>query len=192
MNEIFDLVDDEDRVIGRAGRDEVHGNPALLHRVVHILVFDGRGRIYLQKRSEDKDVQPGRWDTSVGGHVDAGEERESAVLRELAEELGIPGRGIPGRDIPSRDITGSGASPPHLVYLHKYRHGNEYESELVTTWITRWDGPFHLQESEISEGRFWDPEEIDHLVERVGTPGPFTPNFLDELRRWREAGSPLP
>ncbi|MCK5249813.1 MAG: NUDIX domain-containing protein, partial [Spirochaetaceae bacterium] len=72
MNEIFDLVDDEDRVIGRAGRDEVHGNPALLHRVVHVLVFDGRGRIFLQKRAEDKDVQPGRWDTSVGGHVDAG------------------------------------------------------------------------------------------------------------------------
>ena len=182
MNEIFDLVDDEDRVIGRAGRDEVHGNPALLHRVVHVLVFDGRGRIFLQKRAEDKDVQPGRWDTSVGGHVDAGEERESAALRELTEEL----------DIPGRDIPGSGASPPHLVYLHKYRHGNDYESELVTTWITRWDGPFHLQKSEISEGRFWDPEEIDLLAECVGTPGPFTPNFLDELRRWREAGSPLP
>jgi len=182
MNEIFDLVDEEDRVIGRARRDEVHGNPTLLHRVVHVLVFDNRGRIFLQKRAGDKDVQPGRWDTSVGGHVDAGEERESAARRELAEELGIPGR----------NISETGSSPPPLQFLHRYRHGNDYESELVTTWMLLWDGPFRLQESEISDGRFWNLEEIDLLAERVGAPGPFTPNFLDELRRWREAGSPLP
>ena len=91
--EIFDLVDDDDRVIGRATRNEVHGNPKLLHRVVHVLVFDSLGRLYLQKRADDKDVQPGKWDTSVGGHVDAGEDRETAALRELSEELGIPGNG---------------------------------------------------------------------------------------------------
>ena len=182
MNEILDLVDDEDRVIGRAPRDEVHGNPTLLHRVVHVLVFDNRGRIFLQKRAGDKDVQPGRWDSSVRGHVDAGEEREVAARRELAEELGIPGRDIPE----------TGSSPPPLQFLRRYRHGNDYESELVTTWMLLWDGPFRLQESEISDGRFWDLEEIDLLAERAGAPGPFTPNFLDELRRWREAGSPLP
>ena len=180
--EIFDLVDDNDQVIGRATRNEAHGNPKLLHRVVHVLVFDSLGRLYLQKRADDKDVQPGKWDSSVGGHVDAGEDREAAALRELSEELGIPGRGVPE----------AGVSSPPLQFLHRYRHGNDFESELVTTWITRWDGPIHLQESEISEGRFWDLEEIDLLVERVDIPGPFTPNFLDELRRWREGGSPLP
>ncbi len=171
--ELFDLVDENDQVIGRASRQDVHGNPALLHRVVHVLVFDSRGRIFLQKRADDKDVQPGKWDTSMGGHVDAGEDLETAARRELAEELGIPGSA-------------------HLTPLHKYRHSNDYESELVTTWITRWDGPFHLQKSEISEGRFWDLEEIDLLSVSPENPGPFTPNFLEELRRWREAGSPLP
>ncbi len=174
--EIFDLVDDNDQVIGRATRNQVHGNPKLLHRVVHVLVFDSLGRIYLQKRADDKDVQPGKWDTSVGGHVDAGEDRETAALRELSEELGIPGTG----------------AAPNLKLLHSYRHENEYESELVTTWITRWDGPVFIQLSEISDGRFWELEEIDLLSSRVPDSGFFTPNFLDEIKRWRKAGSPLP
>ncbi len=174
MNEeILDIVDDDDRVIGRASRQEVHGNPALLHRVVHVLVFDSQGRLFLQKRADDRIVQPGKWDTSMGGHVDAGENPEEAAQRELSEELGIP-------------------ATVHLTLLHKYRHGNDYESELVTTWITLWDGDFHLQKSEISDGRFWDLNEIDLLSATPENPGPFTPNFLDELRRWRDAGSPLP
>jgi isopentenyl-diphosphate delta-isomerase type 1 len=174
--EIFDLVDDNDQVIGRSTRNEVHGNPKLLHRVVHVLVFDSLGRLYLQKRADDKDVQPGKWDTSVGGHVDAGEEREAAALRELSEELGIPGTG----------------TAPNLQLLHRYRHENEYESELVTTWITRWDGPVSIQLSEISDGRFWELEEIDLLSSGVPDSGSFTPNFLDEIKRWRKSGSPLP
>jgi isopentenyl-diphosphate delta-isomerase type 1 len=175
--EILDLVDDDDRVIGQAARSDVHGNPALLHRVVHVLVFDGRGRIFLQKRADDKDVQPGKWDTSVGGHVDSGEEREAAARRELSEELGIPGSQNP---------------PPVIRFLHRYRHSNTYESELVTTWITRWDGEIGIQRSEISEGRFWTLEEIDLLAARSTEPGAFTPNFLEELERWRSAGSPYP
>jgi isopentenyldiphosphate isomerase len=176
-DEQLDIIDSEDRVIGQAPRAEVHGNPALLHRVVHVLVFDRKGRIFLQKRSRNKDVQPGKWDSSVGGHVDAGESREYAVLRELAEELGIPG---------------DGRAAPELKFLHSYIHGNECESEMVTTWITLWEGPFYLQESEISDGRFWEPVEIDLRRTSESGSGPFTPNFLDELRRWREKGSPLP
>lgn len=175
--EIFDIVNTDDQVIGRVTREEVHGNPALMHRVVHVLVFNSQGCIYLQKRAPDKDVQPGKWDTSVGGHVDAGEERYSAALRELSEELGIPG--------PLE-------APPHLGFLHMYSHSNDYESELVSTWITCWDGPIEIQLSEISEGRFWTEEEIDLLSQQTSDSGPFTPNFLDELRRWRSAGSPRP
>ncbi|MCK5736896.1 MAG: NUDIX domain-containing protein [Spirochaetaceae bacterium] len=167
VNEILDVVDEKDRVIGQASRQEVHGNPALLHRVVHVLVFDSRGRLFLQKRADDRVVQPGKWDTSMGGHVDAGENPEEAAHRELSEELGIP-------------------ESTRLQFLHKYKHSNDYESELVTTWITLWDGPFHLQKSEISEGRFWELEEIDLLSATPENPGPFTPNFLEELRRWRE------
>ena len=175
--EFFDVVDEDDRVVGRAARSEVHGNPALLHRVVHVLVFDSQGRLFLQRRADDKDVQPGKWDTSVGGHVDAGEERSAAALREMEEELGIPP---------------DGTETPNLVFLHGYIHSNEYESESVHTWMCRWDGPFALQQSEISEGRFWTPDEIDALVGRTPKAPLFTPNFLDELDRWRRAGSPLP
>lgn len=175
-SEILDLVDREGAVIGRATRGEVHGNPALLHRVVHVLVFDSRGRIFLQKRAEDKDVQPGRWDTSVGGHVDAGESADEAARRELSEELGIPGE----------------QESPELIFLHEYVHSNDYESEMVRTWMCCWNGPMNLQESEISDGRFWKPAEIDLRVGNSPDTGPFTPNFLDELRRWREAGSPRP
>jgi len=171
--ETLDIVDENDRVIARAPRSEVHGNPALLHRVVHVLVFNSSGQLFLQKRGEDRPVQPGKWDTSMGGHVDAGERPEEAARRELSEELGIP-------------------SSIRLTLLHKYRHSNAFESELVTTWTALWDGEFHLQKSEISRGRFWDLKEIDLLSATPENPGPFTPNFLDELRRWREAGSPLP
>ncbi|MDF1568022.1 MAG: NUDIX domain-containing protein [Spirochaetaceae bacterium] len=175
--EILDLIDENDQVVGRASRSEVHGNPALLHRVVHVLVFDFGGRVFLQKRSEDKDVQPGKWDTSVGGHVDAEESRKTAVRRELREELGIPPEGRPA---------------PSLTFLHAYRHENDYESELVTTWMCRWDGPFHLQESEISDGRFWSASEIESRLELKGEESPFTPNFTDEWRRWHRAGCPRP
>lgn len=178
QEELFDLVDESGRIIGRASRNEVHGNPDLLHQVVHVLVFASDGRLFLQKRSEDKDVQPGKWDTSVGGHVDAGETADEAVRRELAEELGIPG---------------AAGNLPELVFLHEYVHRNDYESELVRTFMCRWDGPFVLQESELDDGRYWNLAEIDNAA---GSPeadsGPFTPSFLDELRRWREKGSPLP
>jgi len=171
--EILDIVDDEDRVIGQAPRSVVHGNPALLHRVVHVLVFNSQGQLFLQKRAEDRLVQPGKWDTSMGGHVNAGEDPEIAARRELNEELGIPS-----------------ATP--LTLLHKYKHSNDYESELVTTWITLWDGELNLQKSEISDGRFWDLDEIDLLSATPENPGPFTPNFLEEIQRWRDAGTPSP
>ena len=156
--EVFDLVDKQDRIIGRAARSEVHGNPALIHRVAHVLVFNRKGELFLQKRSPDKDVQPGKWDTSVGGHVDAGESYDDAALREMQEELGISGAGV--------------------EFLHKYLHCNEYESEYVCTYRCVWDGPFVLHPEEISEGRFWTLESIRKKDNAL-----FTPNFLDELER---------
>ncbi len=163
--ERFDVVDSDDRVIGSALRDEVHGNPELIHRVAHVLVFSSDDRLFLQKRSLDKDVQPGKWDTSVGGHVDAGESYEAAAGREMSEELGV--------------------SREPLTEIYRYLHRNDYESEMVTTFLVTFDGPFALARGEISEGRFWTLDEID------GTnPELFTPNFLDELGRYRRwAGS---
>ena len=160
MAEVFDVVDERDRVVGRADRTEVHGNPSLIHRVAHVLVFDPAGRLFLQLRAPDKDVQPGKWDTSVGGHVDAGETYGEAATREMREELAV-----------------DGVAPERL---YRYLHRNDCESEMVTTFRVVWDGPIRPDPAEISEGRFWTLEEIEG-----SDAGLFTPNFLDELDRYR-------
>ena len=95
-DEFFDVVDGRDTVVGRAARREVHAR-GLLHRAVHILVFDGAGRVFLQKRSMKKDIAPGLWDSSCSGHVDAGENYDAAAVRELAEELGLRIVSVPER-----------------------------------------------------------------------------------------------
>ena len=161
MDEIFDIVDENDNPIGRASRDDVHGNPELIHRVAHVLVFNSRGELYLQKRASDRKVQPGKWDTSVGGHIGLGESYREAAVRETAEELGIE----PGEE--------------SFEFLYKYRHSNDYESEYVGSFRIIWDGPVLIQEAEIEEGRFWSLDEIKRAV-----PGIFTPNFLEELERY--------
>ena len=87
--ERFPIVDEEGRVIGAATRGECHNGSRLLHPVVHLHVFNSQGEVYLQKRPAWKDIQPGKWDTSVGGHLDYGETPEQALVREVREELGI-------------------------------------------------------------------------------------------------------
>ena len=87
--ELFDLVTEDGHRIGTATRSACHAAPTKLHPVVHALVLNAKGEILLQKRSPDKDIQPDKWDTSMGGHVDAGEAVEEALVREVGEELGI-------------------------------------------------------------------------------------------------------
>jgi len=89
MKERFDIVDRNDHVIGQAERSQVHGNPELIHRVIHILVFNSAADWFLQQRSWNKDTQPGKWDTAVGDHLDTGESYLQAALREMREERGI-------------------------------------------------------------------------------------------------------
>ncbi len=167
-DETFPLVDESGRVIGSALRSQVHGNPALMHPVVHCLVTDREGRILLQLRSMAKDVQPGKWDTSVGGHVGLGESVETAVRREIAEEIG----------------TDTAAAP--LRFLYRYVMRNDVESELVHTYTCQSEGPFVRQESEVDELRFWTHSEIEAAL---GT-GLLTPNFEDEYVRFRRHGHP--
>jgi isopentenyldiphosphate isomerase len=159
--EYFEIVDDEDRVIGRAPRSDCHGNPALVHRVAHVLVFNRDGALLLQKRSRHKDIQPGRWDTSVGGHLAPGEDYRQAALREMTEELGVTG--VP------------------LTFLYHSRIRNEIEAENVGTFLARHDGPFSFPPEEIDEIRFWTAEEIEAAL---GT-GTFTPNFEEEWRQYQ-------
>jgi isopentenyldiphosphate isomerase len=162
--ERFPLVDAEGRVIGSASRAEVHGNPALMHPVVHCLVQNASGQLLLQLRSLKKDVQPGRWDTSVGGHVMFGERVGEAVVREVEEELSVR------------------VSLSQLVPLHRYVMRSEIETELVHTYLLRAEGPFRVEAGEATELRFFDERAIEA---RLGT-GCFTPNFEDEFRRFRE------
>lgn len=155
------MVNECDEVVGSASRSQVHGDPALIHRVAHVLVLDSQGRLFLQKRSTTKDVQPGRWDTSVGGHVNGGEDYGTAATREMAEELGVSG--------------------PTPEYLYHYLHSNDYESEMVSTFRVTWDGEVDLDPAEIDEGRFWTADQIAEAAPEI-----FTPDFLDELVRYQK------
>ena len=161
--EWFDIVDAEGRVIGHAPRSDCHGNPTLLHRVVHVVVRNSGGEILLQKRSETKDIQPGKWDTSVGGHVGRGERVEDALLREAREEIGLA------------------ADADAFQHCYTYIMETPIESELVYTFAITRDGPFAAQPEEITELRFWNGAEIER---RLGS-GTFTPNFEDEYERFR-------
>lgn len=157
--EWFDLVDESGGCIGKARRSECHGNPALLHQAVHVFVVNAAGEVFLQKRSEVKDIQPGKWDTSVGGHVDAGETPDQAARRELREELGI-----------------AGAEP---TYLYSYLWRTDVESERIQSYWLRHEGPFALHPEEIDEGAFWP---VSRIEASLGT-GVFTPNFESEWPR---------
>jgi isopentenyldiphosphate isomerase len=157
--EMFQLVDREGRPVGQASRQECHGNPRLLHLVVHLHVFDGIGRLYLQKRGPDKDTNPGLWDTSVGGHVSAGEPVIAALAREAREELGID------------------ASGARLLYA--LLNEGTFESEYAQCFSLTWAGEITPDPSEISEGRFFEPAEVQLLV---GT-GVLTPLFEREWPR---------
>ncbi len=169
--ELLEIVDTSGATIGVAPRSAIHGNPALLHKVVHILVFNTAGALLLQKRSMNKDVAPGRWDTSVGGHVDYGEKLGAAALREMQEELGVtPENG--------------------LQQLYSYIHANDYESELVFTYRCMHDGPFSFNHDEIDEIRFWTIDELLGMLDD----SLLSDNFRHELRtymnyREQEAGN---
>lgn len=155
--EWFDLVQPDGKIIGRAPRSAVHGNPDLLHPVVHVHIINSNGEIFLQKRAKTKDIQPGKWDTAVGGHIHSGETIEQAMQRETEEEMGI--------------------SFARFRPLFRYVRRNEVESELVHGFLLREDGPFYPNPSEISGARFWS---LDEIQQNLGA-GVFTPNFEKEF-----------
>jgi len=161
--EVFEVVDELGRIVGRAPRALCHRTPSLLHRAAHVIVTDGAGRIYLQKRSAIKDIQPGKWDTSVGGHVDAAEDFEAGARREMREELGLSGE---------------------LRFLYRYRWSTPCETELVETFLHVAHSEPRPRPEEIDEGRWFTFSEAAALVAGGGA----TPYLAEELRRVGETG----
>ena len=160
QEERFPIVDEDGHVVGVATRGECHSGSKLLHPVVHLHVFNSRGEVYLQKRPEWKDIQPGKWDTSVGGHIDYGETPEQALIREVREELGIT------------DFT------PERV--GKYVFESCRERELVYVHRTIYDGPIKPSTEELDGGRFWT---LDEIRQSLGQ-NLLTPNFESEFSRF--------
>jgi isopentenyl-diphosphate delta-isomerase type 1 len=167
-DEVLEVVDARGTVVGSAPRSELHGNPALLHRVVHVLVFNSRGQLLLQKRSQSKDVAPGLWDTSVGGHVVPGEDAAAAAQRELTEELGVP--------------------MADLTFLYCYTFSNDRESELVCTYQCEHEGPFAFNIAEIDEVRFWDIGDIEETLGKAV----FSEHFEKEFSTYRALSPQTP
>ena len=158
LAEMFPLVDDEGNIVGAASRGECHNGSKLLHPVVHLHLFNSRGELYLQRRPLWKDIQPGKWDTAVGGHVDLGESVEMALRREVREELGIT------------DFT------PEVLTHYVFESATEREGVFVHS--TAYAGAVSPSE-ELDGGRFWS---LDEIRQQLGS-GLFTPNFEGEIQR---------
>ena len=160
MTEYFPVVTAEGEVVGKALRQDCHNGSHILHPVVHLHVFSSDGKLYLQRRAMHKDLLPGYWDTAVGGHVMYGETIMQALVREVQEEIGIT------------DFT-----PEHV---ETYRYDSTRESEMVHVYKAIYDGPFHWNDGEVMDGRFWS---IDELRETIGM-DILTPNLEMELQRF--------
>ncbi|MDR2982373.1 MAG: NUDIX domain-containing protein [Puniceicoccales bacterium] len=156
-DELFDVVDADDRVIGQNIRSEVH-RLKLMHRAVHVFVFDSNGRVYLQKRSMLKDTCPGLYTTSCAGHVDAGETYDIAVVRELDEELGIR--------LPLGAL-------PQLLFKESPRE--EIGWEFVQVYRLDWTGGITPNPVEISGDWWGGAEELDAWMLR--DPEMFSPSL---------------
>ena len=160
--EWFPLVDEAGNIVGRATRRECHDGSKRLHPVVHLHIYNKDGDLFLQKRSLTKDIQPGKWDTAVGGHVDYGESIEEALRREAREELGIEGF--------------------EAELMARYVFESSIEKELVHTYRTVYEGPFTPDKEELDDARFW---RIDEIESQLGK-GIFTPNFEREYNRLKQ------
>jgi isopentenyl-diphosphate delta-isomerase type 1 len=145
MNEeIFDIVNDQDQVIGRMPRSQVHAQ-GHKHRAVHVLVFNAAGRLFLQKRSMRKDTFPGVWDSSASGHLDSGEEYDACAVREVREEIGL--------------IL---SAPPRRLFKVDACHATGQEF----AWVYRLEseGPFTLHPEEIECGDWFTPARITDWI----------------------------
>jgi isopentenyl-diphosphate Delta-isomerase len=166
-DEIFDIVNERDEVIGRRPRREVHRD-GHKHRAIHVLVFDSGGRVFLQKRSMSKDTFPGAWDSSASGHLDTGEDYDACAVRELREEIGL-----------------NVSAPP--TRLFKIAACAETGQEFVWVYRLESNGPFVLHPEEIETGEWLSPREVAERIAR--RPSDFASAFLFIWKRLTADGA---
>lgn len=163
-DEMFDVVDEQNRVVRQATRREVHAH-GWRHRAVHIFVLNATGEVFLQLRSHLKDTMPGKWDSSAAGHLDAGEDYLLCAVRELEEELGIA------------------TTADRLTHAGSIAAGAGTGWEFVEFFTVRWDGKLRWPAAEIETGQWFTPEEVDTWV--AARPEDFADGFLECWRAWR-------
>lgn len=172
MDELITIVDDRDNVIGTATRGEAY-QKGLWHRIVVIFIFNNQGQIFIQKRSPKLISQPGKWDHSVAGHVDAGESSQDAACRELLEELGI--------------------KATNLQFLYAYRVCLREKAMIFNrfwhTFKCIHSGPLYLKPDEISEGKFVSLSWLKHDMEKH--PDIYTNGFHESLKKYLKYVSQL-
>jgi isopentenyl-diphosphate delta-isomerase type 1 len=156
QEEIFDVVNEQDEVIGQMSRKEVH-RLGRMHRAVHILISNSKGEVFLQKRSMQKDNFPGRWDSSAAGHVDTGETYDACAMREVHEELGVRMPTVPERVL---RITACAETGEEFVWVYRFTH----------------EGPFLLCPKEIETGAWFSPQEISRWIGEK--PDDFAPSLI--------------
>jgi len=150
------IVNEKGEIKGKATREQCHQNKELMHPVVHVHIFNKSKQLYLQKRPENKKIQPGKWDTAVGGHISFGEKIEEGLTREIKEELNIT------------DID------PKLAA--KYIWESNVEKELVFMFLASYDKEIKHNTEELEGGKFWTLNNINNNLNK----GIFTPNFEKE------------
>jgi isopentenyldiphosphate isomerase len=189
--DIFDVVDEHDRVLHQETRAEVHRR-RLLHRAVHVLVFNPLGQVYAQRRSATKDTFPLRWTTSCSGHVDAGEDYSTAVLRELGEELGLhlpPSALLPH---PSPETTAISASTANrkpqtvnqIFPFLKHPPCRDTGWEFIWIYTLTTAAPLKPDPAEVAEGRWVSVADLTDWM--TSEPRAFTPSFRLVWKLWRE------
>lgn len=140
LDELFDLVDENDNLIGSIKRREAHRDRSRIHRSVSILLFNSKGELFLQKRSLGKDTYPNHWTVSASGHVRVGQTYREAAEAELSEELGI-------------------CKTPTLTLITKQLIRYPNETEYQTFYFANYNGPIVINREEISQGKFFSLRE---------------------------------
>ena len=168
MEEILDIVNESDEVVAQAPRSEIH-QKNLLHRATHIILTNSKQQIFMQLRSMSKDTNPGRWDSSAAGHVDAGESYVDCASRELEEELGVT------------------LSVSALTEIGRLSPSKANGFEFVRIYAAQTEDPITLEAGEIDDGKWVTQAELNQWIET--RPNEFASSFLviwETVRPWRE------